>query len=63
MLEINRDDDHVVGADVVRDEAEIAVRRDERQDLLVLPSEKEGKRGKGGEKKGEEQSTEKRKKN
>ena len=37
VLEINGDDDHVVGADVVRDEAEVAVRRNEGQDFLVFP--------------------------
>ena len=40
-LEIDGDGDHVVGADVIGNKAEIAVGRNEGQNLLVFPSGKE----------------------
>ena len=40
MLEVDWNDDHVVGGDVIRDQAEIAVGWNERQNFLVFPSAK-----------------------
>ena len=38
VLQINGDDDHIVGTDVVRNQSKVPVRRDEGQNLLVFPS-------------------------